>query len=56
MSMADDGRHTPGLDHWGDITVVAVYFVLVLAVGLWVSENDMARTYIRLAVGGNQGR
>ncbi|PVD22368.1 hypothetical protein C0Q70_18178 [Pomacea canaliculata] len=35
MSMADDGRHTPGLDHWGDITVVAVYFVLVLAVGLW---------------------
>ncbi|XP_050418899.1 sodium/mannose cotransporter SLC5A10 [Patella vulgata] len=26
---------TPGLDHWADITVVAIYFVLVLAVGLW---------------------
>ncbi|XP_076092318.1 sodium/glucose cotransporter 4-like [Mytilus galloprovincialis] len=26
---------TKGLDHWGDITVVVVYFVLVLFVGLW---------------------
>lgn len=25
----------PGLNHWGDITVVVVYFVLVLAVGFW---------------------
>ncbi|KAK3587617.1 hypothetical protein CHS0354_032825 [Potamilus streckersoni] len=24
-----------GLDHWGDITIVVVYFVLVLLVGLW---------------------
>jgi hypothetical protein len=26
-----------GLDHWSDILVVIVYFVAVLAVGLWVS-------------------
>ncbi|XP_067660642.1 sodium/mannose cotransporter SLC5A10-like [Haliotis asinina] len=26
---------TPGLQHWGDITIVVVYFVLVLALGLW---------------------
>ncbi|CAL1536392.1 unnamed protein product [Lymnaea stagnalis] len=25
----------PGLDHWGDICVVTLYFVSVLAVGLW---------------------
>ncbi|XP_041376601.1 sodium/glucose cotransporter 4-like isoform X2 [Gigantopelta aegis] len=26
---------TPGLEHWGDITIVVVYFVAVLGVGLW---------------------
>lgn len=28
---------TKGLEHWSDITVVVVYFILVLFVGLWVS-------------------
>ena len=31
------GSEQPGLNHWGDITVVVIYFVLVLAVGFWVS-------------------
>ncbi len=26
-----------GLDHWADITIIIVYFVFVLCVGLWVS-------------------
>ncbi|KAK3783630.1 hypothetical protein RRG08_063030 [Elysia crispata] len=26
---------TPGIDHWGDIAVIAVYFLAVLAVGVW---------------------
>lgn len=26
---------TPGLDHWADITVVVVYFICVLIVGMW---------------------
>lgn len=25
-----------GLDHWSDILVVVIYFIAVLAVGLWV--------------------
>lgn len=32
-----DTMGTRGLDHWADIVVVAVYFVFVLTVGLWVS-------------------
>ena len=45
-----------GLNHWADIVVVAVYFVLVLAVGLWVrdvmqsGEYDPYRTDIGLCV------
>ncbi|XP_076436803.1 sodium/mannose cotransporter SLC5A10-like [Babylonia areolata] len=31
----EGGRHTPGLEHAADIAVVVIYFVLVLAVGLW---------------------
>nr|WLN44355.1 AAT15 [Sinonovacula rivularis] len=27
--------NSAGLNHWGDITVVVVYFILVLAVGFW---------------------
>ncbi|GFR93144.1 sodium/glucose cotransporter 5-like [Elysia marginata] len=26
---------TPGISHWGDITVISIYFIAVLAVGLW---------------------
>ncbi|XP_046558291.1 sodium/glucose cotransporter 5-like [Haliotis rubra] len=26
---------TPGLEHWGDITILVGYFLIVLAVGLW---------------------
>lgn len=26
---------TPGISHWGDICVISVYFLAVLAVGLW---------------------
>lgn len=27
-----------GLDHWSDILVLVIYFMAVLAVGLWVSQ------------------
>lgn len=35
----EGGKSTEiGLHHWGDILVVVVYFLLVLAVGFWVSD------------------
>jgi hypothetical protein len=39
---------TKGLDHWSDITVVVVYFVLVMIVGLWVSYLSIANIYLGL--------
>ncbi|RUS84630.1 hypothetical protein EGW08_007602 [Elysia chlorotica] len=30
---------TPGIDHWADITVISVYFLAVLAVGVWVGAS-----------------
>ena len=36
--MASSGdKSEPGLSHWGDITVVVIYFLMVLGVGFWVS-------------------
>ncbi|XP_060064253.1 sodium/glucose cotransporter 4-like [Ylistrum balloti] len=36
---------TPGLDHWADITVVVLYFICVLIVGMWTvcrrNRNDV---------------
>ena len=34
----DSSAKTPGLDHAADIAVVVIYFLFVLAVGLWVSS------------------
>lgn len=34
-----------GLDHWSDILVVVIYFVAVLAVGLWVGQFYIIYVY-----------
>lgn len=48
---------TKGLDHWADITVVVIYFVLVMFVGLWVSNFPnyymFIETTIRFTHGGS---
>lgn len=48
--IVENDKSAPGLTHWGDITVVVIYFVLVLAVGLWVSvmtENSGDKNKIK---------
>ncbi|XP_033727039.1 sodium/glucose cotransporter 4-like [Pecten maximus] len=41
---------TPGLDHWADITVVVLYFICVLIVGMWTvfrrSRNNVNNYFL----------
>ena len=37
-----------GLDHIGDITVLALYFLFVIIVGLWVSAGASIANYFLL--------